>query len=288
MSASLLYVYGVVPAGLRAASDPPPGIDNGAVDKIPLGEFVALVSSVAAAEYNGEAGVEMADVPGMGGMAGMGGTAGIAELAGDPDWLAPRAVAHDSVVTWASDQGAVVPFPMWVMFENAAGLKRGLAPRAAALRKTLEFVSGAREYGVRVRADAAALQQAAVALDPELALLDAQIRRVPPGQAYLLKRKLDAARKNSVRGVATRIADDVHHALDAVARASALQSGAQNRSNLVTDGAYLVADAGYDSFRAVLTALVERLTPAGCRFEFTGPWPPYHFVAGGNNVGAGA
>ena len=51
-----------------------------------------------------------------------------------------------------------------------------------------------------------------------------------------------------------------------------------NEPSLLLDGAYLVANEGYDTFRAVLTSLIERFEPDGVRFDFTGPWPPYHFV----------
>ncbi|MDQ2992651.1 MAG: GvpL/GvpF family gas vesicle protein, partial [Candidatus Eremiobacteraeota bacterium] len=37
---------------------------------------------------------------------------------GDVEWLSPRAVAHDLVLTWASDRGAVIPLPMFSLFSS--------------------------------------------------------------------------------------------------------------------------------------------------------------------------
>jgi hypothetical protein len=49
---------------------------------------------------------------------------------------------------------------------------------------------------------------------------------------------------------------------------------------VILDGAYLVPDEQYDAFRTALTALMSTYEAAGLHFEFTGPWPPYHFVRG--------
>lgn len=231
--------------------------------RIIVGDLAALVSTLDAGAYAGEA---------------------AAQRSADPEWLAPRAVTHDAVVMWASDIGPVVPLPMWVMFGDSEGVASMLASRGPVLQRGLDSVSGTREYAVRVVADRQALAEAAVSLDPALAALDQQAQTAPPGQAYLLRRKLASARKNSTRDVAAQVANEIHSALTAAARASTLRSqsggAAGDRPNLILDGAYLVPEDQYDDFRLVLTRLIERYGASGCRFEFTGPWPPYHFVRG--------
>jgi hypothetical protein len=39
-----------------------------------------------------------------------------------------------------------------------------------------------------------------------------------------------------------------------------------------------VAPGSLDAFQRTLTTLVERHGTNGLRFDFTGPWPPYHFA----------
>lgn len=238
-----------------------------------VGDVAALVSTLDSAEYAADA---------------------VAERALDPEWLTPRAVAHDGVVMWASDVGPVIPLPMWVMFANSEGVAAMLEARSVLLRKEMDVVRGAREYGVRVSGDRHALAEAAVSLDPELSVLEQQAQSASPGQAYLLRRKLAGARKDATRDTAGRLANEIHAALTGVARASALRgresASAGGKPNLILDGAYLVSDEQYDDFRLALTQLIQRYgasdagvaaAPTGaCRFEFTGPWPPYHFVRG--------
>lgn len=270
MRSTLEYVYCVVPASAlpATADEAPAGVDGGEVRRIVVGDIAALVSTLDSAGYAADA---------------------VSERVLDAEWLTPRAVAHDTVVTWASDVGPVVPLPMWVMFASSEGVAAMLETRSALLQKEIDVVRGAREYGVRVIGDRHALAEAAVLLDPNLAALEQQAQIAPPGQAYLLRRKLAAARKDSARDAADRVASEIHASLAGVARASALRrrektGGGSGQPNLILDGAYLVSDDQYDDFRLALTQLIQRYdttgTTDGCRFDFTGPWPPYHFVRG--------
>lgn len=266
MSSTIEYVYCVIPASIFPADadhGPPSGIDGGEVRRIVVGELAALVSTLDVTTYAAET---------------------VAERAGDPEWLAPRAVTHDAVVTWASDLGPVAPLPMWVMFGDSEGVASMLQERAPVLRRGLDSVADAREYAVRVVADRHVLAEAAVSLDPALAELEQQAQAASPGQAYLLRRKLAAAQKDTARDIGDRIGNEIHSALSAVARASAARGrsgvSAGDQPNLIVDGAYLVPEDQYDAFRLALTQIIERYGTSGCRFEFTGPWPPYHFVRG--------
>src|SRR4051812_10588597 len=85
----MFYVYGIVPRE-AATSGAPTGIDDVDVSMIAEGDLGALVSSLD--RYDPES---------------------IAESSGDMDWVAPRAKAHDLVLTWASDRGPVIPMPMF-------------------------------------------------------------------------------------------------------------------------------------------------------------------------------
>src|SRR5438874_1458678 len=51
-----------------------------------------------------------------------------------------------------------------------------------------------------------------------------------------------------------------------------------SRGSMVLNAAFLVAPAKLEPFQIALTDLVARHSAVGFRFDFTGPWPPYHFV----------
>src|SRR5688572_30622567 len=135
MSSSIEYVYCVAPATLGAAlSRLPDGMDEAPVRAVACDDLVALATAVDARTYAPDA---------------------IEQRAGDVSWVGDRAVAHDRVITWASDRGATVPLPMWTLFSDDAAIIAALRVQGPVLRAALERVRDAREYTVRIFADAA-------------------------------------------------------------------------------------------------------------------------------------
>src|SRR6478735_11910293 len=90
------YVYGIVPASL-SPSVLPTGLDDADViiERRNGDRAAALVSTLDGERYD---------------------AASLESTTGDVNWLSPRAVAQDRVLTWASDLGPVIPFPMFSLF----------------------------------------------------------------------------------------------------------------------------------------------------------------------------
>ncbi|HSY80793.1 MAG TPA: GvpL/GvpF family gas vesicle protein [Gemmatimonadaceae bacterium] len=271
--ARVYYVYGVVPAqpaqsnrpveqreaaastsGGAApvtAANPPRGLDGSAVSLFPVADVAALVSELPNVEYD---------------------PATVESRLADLDWLSPRAIAHDDVVSWASDQGGVIPFPMWVLFRDTPALERGLAPRLAEFHRELDRVTPGREYSVRVFA----FKEKLAALSPAVAQLESEIEKATPGQRYLLERKLEGVRQTEAREVSASVSDSIHEELSKLALAATTEPAP--KSAAILNAAYLVSRDTPEPFQARLTDLIHKFEPLGFRFEFTGPWPPYHFV----------
>lgn len=255
------YVYGIVLAGLDTAGAPP-GIDDRPVRKVVEGEIAALVSSLDGGEYAAEL---------------------IDQRATDLDWLGPRAQAHDAVITWANDPGPAVPLPMWTLFTSEPGVCGMLAARAPALRATMVRISGADEYSLRVFAKSAEVRASLESLAPEIGEAQRALASAPPGQRYLLERKLEAQKKELLRSAAENVAARIYEDVRAVAVDSVLESlpraSAVAEAQAVLNAVFLVRRDGFEEFRSRVSEIVAAHKGRGFHFEFTGPWPAYHFVS---------
>jgi hypothetical protein len=260
----LVYVYGIVPAEpAPGAGASPAGIDDVPVEIVQGTGASALVSVLDGGAYA---------------------PAEIESRSGDVEWLSARAMAHDRVLTWASDRGAVIPLPMFSMFSGDGAVRDMLRDRGWQLAETLRRVARGREYALRTYRVDAELLSSITSLSPRLQELAASAASATPGQRYLLERKLEAEKKSEMRGVTQRIVDDIVAALSECAEESLrapiprVSDAETTRGTMVLNAAFLVSPAKLEEFRRRMTSIVEERTAQGFRFDFTGPWPPYHFV----------
>jgi hypothetical protein len=257
----LCYVYGVVPASINPATAPK-GIEQGAVNLIANGDFAALATSVRADDYA---------------------PARVETLTADVDWVSERAMVHDRVLTWASDNGSVVPFPMWTLFRDAEAVKTMLSKRSAELRQTFNRLGNGREFIVRIYVQSDTLMQNLNTHVAELRQLEAEAANASPGQKYLLQRKLEGLRRDAGRDVAGKAAAEILDSLTRCAidtvREQPVNSGSpREQGRAILNASFLVAPSRLVDFQRALTSMVEKYEGSGFKFDFTGPWPPYHFV----------
>lgn len=204
--------------------------------------------------------------------------------AADVDWVGPRAVAHDAVLSWASEAGGVVPFPMFTLFASPDSLRAMLREREGSLDALLDRVSPSQEWTVRLfRLDDRAI--AALGLtSPALAEIAQRAQHAAPGQRYLLERKADEITGAELRRVSGETAREAFDALSPLGEQSvrdalpATPSSARPAGVAVLDASFLVRRDRTDAFRAAAAQLADTVEPRGFRVELSGPWPPYHFV----------
>jgi hypothetical protein len=261
MSERVSYVYGVAGSSIDTATAPA-GIEGGAVRVIPNGDVSALVTYVSAEEYAPQK---------------------VEALTADVDWVSARAAAHDRVLTWASDVGPVIPFPMWTLFRDANAVKTMLADRMDELRRTFKRIGDGREFIVRVYVQPGVFKDHLADHKGELSALEAEAAKASPGQRYLLERKLENLRRDAGRDVAAQAATEIHNTLSGVSletvREQPVNSGAaREQGRAILNASFLVAPARVVDFQRALTAMVNKYEPSGFKFDFTGPWPAYHFV----------
>jgi len=262
---SIWYVYGIVSSEMPETTLPV-GLDDSGVALERHDRIAALVSVLESDQYA---------------------PAALETNSGDVEWLSPRAVAHDRVLTWASDRGggAVVPLPMFSLFSGQQAVRAMLRERASQLASTLARVAKGREYALRVYRVDAELLAAVASLSPRLREMAKTAESASPGQRYLLERKLDGEKKVELRSLSQKIVEDIVNELRpqtlSVVRSPiprVVEAETATRGTMVLNVAFLVAPEQFEALQRTLTSLVAVHGAHGFRFDFTGPWPPYHFV----------
>jgi hypothetical protein len=263
--ARALYVYCVGARGELArvfGGELPPAIESsGGLELIAGGELAAVASAVPLSDYGEEA---------------------LGARLEDASWTAVRALRHEGVVEHFARRAAVAPLRFGTIYLRRESVGRMLEERGGELRRVLARLEGREEWGVNVYAERAKLKAEVARLSPRLREMSERADSSAPGQAYLLRKKVDALRDEETRAETKRAAAEMEAALAAesvgAARLRLLKDEANERGELAAKFAFLVPRDAFDRFRAAAERLAERYAPLGFRIELTGPWPAYNFA----------
>ncbi|HET7584455.1 MAG TPA: GvpL/GvpF family gas vesicle protein [Gemmatimonadaceae bacterium] len=259
---TLVYLYGVAPGDAPDPAADLRGVDGGAVRLVRAGALAGIVGDVPSSEYAEDR---------------------LNERLRDLDWVGERGVAHERVLTWYADRGPVVPLSLFSLHTDDARVRERMAERAGPLAATLQRVAGRREWGIKVWRDDARLRAQLETQSDALRALTAEIRAASEGRRYLLARKRDTLEREEMRRISAAAAREALDVIGAAAEQTAtipIPPGASGTAarTLVLHAAFLVPQQDYTRFESAVRTLGAAQAERGFDWEFTGPWPPYHFT----------
>jgi hypothetical protein len=200
----------------------------------------------------------------------------------DATWTATRALRHERVAEHFARRATVVPLRFGTIYLRRESVVKMLEERGAQLLDALRRIEGREEWGLNVYVERARLREEVARVSPRLRELAERAETSAPGQAYLLRKKIDAMRDEEARSVVRSVASEIETALaetcDGAARLRVMKDEATERGELSARLAFLVARERFEEFRAAAERLAAEHAPNGFSFELTGPWPAYNFV----------
>jgi hypothetical protein len=260
-----LYVYCVGESATLAPlfdAELPEGIEEGTgLEAVEVGGLAAVLSAVPLDAY---------------------GEGALDRHLSDATWTATRALRHERVAEHFARRAAVVPLRFGAIYLRREGVGQMLEGRAAQFREVLARLRGREEWGLNVYAERARLREEVTRLSARLREMAERAAGSAPGQAYLLRKKIEGLRDEEARAETRRVAREVEETLaaacDGAARLRVLKDEATEQGELAARLAFLVRRDRFGDFRAAAEGLADRYTPLGFRFELTGPWPAYNFA----------
>lgn len=249
------YVYCIIPATDKVEWGEI-GLDHQRVYAITYGEISALVHACPTEPYQGDD--QMVK-----------------------DWVWTHGEVIDAA--WA-ETGTILPMTFDCIIRPVEGhtadetVGAWLQAEYDNYRAELKAYAGKVELGVQILWQTEAIAEALVTKDPEILQLQQEMRGKPKGMAYFYQQKVEKAVKQGLETKAdddfrryyrliTAGAEDVH-----VNKVKRPTGGRQMLMNL----SLLVGKARVGELGAQLDQINEE---NGIEVRFTGPWPPYSFVA---------
>jgi len=235
--------------------------DNSKLEWISINTLAALTSQVPRATYSEE---------------------NLAEHLTDATWTAIRAMRHETVAEYVAKRATVIPLRFGTIYLERSGVEQMLTDRSRELESIIEQLRGREEWGVNVYCDRAVLLSSITSVSPVLRDLVQRAEQAPPGQSYLMQKKIEALKVDEARTAVNRIVDQIEARLkeqsDDARRLRILKVETTEHGELKAKFAFLVKRAGFEEFRNAAEQLAQEHQEAGVRLELTGPWPVYNFT----------
>ena len=267
MSEFVYYVYCIAESAAVAqlpADSLPAAIEEDAkLEWISVNTLAALVSRVPQSTYSEEQ---------------------LAEHLTDATWTAIRAMRHETVVEYVAKRLTTIPLRFGTIYLERDGIAEMLTEKCRELELIIEQLRGREEWGVNVYSDRAVLLSSITSVSPVLRELVERAAQAPPGQSYLMQKKIDSLRVDEARTAVNRIVDQIEDKLkeqsDDGRRLRILKVETTEHGELKAKFAFLVRRSSFEEFRDAAERLAQEQQVAGIRLELTGPWPVYNFVTG--------
>jgi hypothetical protein len=198
----------------------------------------------------------------------------------DIAWITPRACRHQAVVEQIGRQAEVFPARFGTIFSTDDGLANLIRQHHAQIRGFLASIKGHTEWSLKgfLDRDQAVAALATAALSSEAQRLD----RRSPGARYFEEKKIRATAGKQLNQWLNAVLNASMQELNSASarhcsRALLSRKATGAETDMVFNGAFLVANAGLKDFRMQTEELNQVHAQAGLTFELSGPWPPYSF-----------
>ena len=209
--------------------------------------------------------------------------ADLAEHLTDATWTAIRAMRHETVVEFVAKRATVIPLRFGTIYLERHGVEQMLTEKSREFESIIEQLRGREEWGVNVYCDRAVLLSSITSVSPVLRDLVQRAEQAPPGQSYLMQKKIETLKVDESRAAVNRIIDEIEERMkeqsDDARRLRILKVETTEHGELKAKFAFLVKRAEFEEFRDAAERLAQEHQAAGVRLELTGPWPVYNFCA---------
>lgn len=206
------------------------------------------------------------------------------ERLADAAWTAMRAVRHEKVVEHFSSRASVVPLRFGVIYFARERVEQMLSDKAAELHAIIERLNGRQEWGITICCNQEEFIKIIDTLSSRLRALTERAKTARPGEAYLLRKKIDALKADEARLEIKRMVAEIERALAARSEQAAslrvIKDEATEQGQIVAKLAFLVATERFNDFHEEAERLAHLYDASGFKFEMTGPWPAYNFSTG--------
>jgi hypothetical protein len=206
----------------------------------------------------------------------------------DLNWIKEKAQRHEAVSEQAMKISGkiypVIPLRFGAVFQTKQKVEQSLKECYSRYHECLGELKGKQEWSVKVYLiDHKPLEAEVMEHDQYFLAKNAEIAAMPKGMAYFFQSELNDMLSDAVK---QKIEEHTQSIFDSLARFACaslhgklLEKEFTGRQDpLVLNAIYFINEDKISGFKLEIERLDPFMKTRGLQLEYSGPWPPFHFV----------
>ncbi len=196
----------------------------------------------------------------------------------DVEWLGGIGYRHQAVMTALMRGGTIIPLRAFTLFASEERLRAHVDAERAHFTRILERLEGKQEWTLRIEFDPQRWNDALVNRVDALQSLTTEIEQASSGKAFLLRKKLDDAKKKASREAEQQVVGEIEQSVMTKLACESVAETRQQRSGAFPQINVLINRDEESRLHELRQELESQYTEEGVAVALTGPWPPYTFA----------
>jgi Gas vesicle synthesis protein GvpL/GvpF len=258
-----IYLYGVIPKEELQKSAVPSivGIDQKKASIIPYKELAAVITPVNPLNFSQQR---------------------IDLQLKDPDWLKEKAFHHHECISAIHSHFTILPMSFCTIFQKEDNLKSLLKEQYGVILKKLDRLKEKQEWNLKIYCNSEQAFSYVVNHNPTVLQLRENIATMPKGKQFIMKKKLNQLISDEVEKEQSQWWQQVEQQLMSFFEEAKLRKNwgkeiTERKDEMIVNCDFLLNKHKTELFLNKIHEVEQEFAEAGCTFQVSGPWPPYHF-----------
>jgi hypothetical protein len=206
----------------------------------------------------------------------------------DLEWIKGKAQIHEEVIEHAMRTSAsvlipVIPMQFGVIFKTREKLQETLYNNLDNFRKSLEFLAGRQEWGIKAFLDQKVFEAFIEKGNEELLAKKKEAEALPKGLSFFAKKNVASTIVEIKERELDKIISEIYESLAesgvSLHKAKILEKDfTLMTEEMILNGFYLIEESSLNEFKGKAEEFQEKFNLHGIKIEMSGPWPSYHFI----------
>lgn len=200
----------------------------------------------------------------------------------DPNWVEEKGRHHHHSISSLNKDYTVIPMSLCTIFNDEKILEARLIELYPDIVQLFEEIKGNEEWNLKIYFDDNKMKQGVLENNHTILSFKESLENYPKGKQFFMRKKLEKMieeeTEKEIKNVIKKINDDLKNIILKRKTNKIWPKHLTGRSDeMAYNGVYLLSKKQINAFKERIQHNENNYKECGWVFEFSGPWPPYHF-----------